>query len=130
MYVTDGIGVHPRCAVHTEGLDENSDLLPVLKRAVSERRQSQIMSCQFAFERRRHDYRSGSFFCTYALYFINFLASESAMTSLTESRHAFEARAREVGLADEDIASLTGSGITSLVRLAFCSGAAGSSADK
>ena len=41
------------------------------------------------------------------------------MTSLTESRHAFEARAREVGLADEDIASLTGSGITSLARLAF-----------
>ena len=41
------------------------------------------------------------------------------MTSLTESRHAFEARAREVGLADEDIAALTGSGITSLARLAF-----------
>ncbi|OLP75471.1 hypothetical protein AK812_SmicGene44722 [Symbiodinium microadriaticum] len=41
------------------------------------------------------------------------------MTSLTESRHAFEARAREVGLADDDIAALTGTGITSLARLAF-----------
>lgn len=41
------------------------------------------------------------------------------MTSLTESRPAFEARAREVGLANEEIAALTNSGITSLARLAF-----------
>ena len=41
------------------------------------------------------------------------------MTSLTESRAAFESRATEVGLAADDIAALTGSGITSLARLAF-----------
>ena len=41
------------------------------------------------------------------------------MTSLTESRAAFEARATDVGLSADDIAALTGSGITSLARLAF-----------
>ena len=41
------------------------------------------------------------------------------MTSLTESRAAFQARATDVGLSADDIAALTGSGITSLARLAF-----------
>ncbi|CAE7383343.1 unnamed protein product [Symbiodinium sp. CCMP2592] len=41
------------------------------------------------------------------------------MTSLTESRAAFEDRAAEVGLSADDIAALTGSGIHSLARLAF-----------